>query len=33
MASMQRLAQRLAEAAPIEQTRREAALNEGTAPR
>ena len=33
LASMERLAHRLAEAAPIEQTRREAALNEGTAPR
>jgi len=33
MASVERLAQRLAAAAPIDQTRREAALNEGTAPR
>lgn len=33
MASMDRLAQRLAEAAPIEAARREAALNEGYAPR
>ena len=33
MASIERLAQRLAEAAPIDQTRREAALSEGYAPR
>jgi len=33
MASMERLAQRLAEAAPLEAARREAALHEGAAPR